>query len=207
MPGDEAAAGLGVAAAGHALNNLAVDDEGSPRIAPALGPIGRRVVPHDLAGLGIEGNQMGVRCGGDHGIFIDRQIARREIGRVGNQLFRQLALVFPDEIAGRGVEGLDLVGVIEDIKHAVMDDRGRLGGARDQRPRPRHLEILDIVLVDLVERAVAVAVKRAPPHQPVGRRRIAQHRVRNRREIAGGIGALLSERRDAGEQQRRQRES
>jgi hypothetical protein len=163
------------------------------------------VVPHHLAGLGVEADQMGVRRGDDQGAFIDRHVARREVDRVGDQLCRQLALVFPDEIAVGGVEGLDAVGVVEDEEHAVVDDRGGLGGARDHRPGPGDLEVLDVALVDLLERAVAVAVKGAPPHQPIGRRRIAQHGVGDGREVAGGIGGLLGERRSAGEQQRRQR--
>ena len=74
------------------------------------------------------------------------------------------------QVAGRGVERLDLVGIVEDEQHAVMHDRRRLGGAGGQRPGPGDLQVLDVALVDLVERAVAPAVVGAPPHQPVRRR-------------------------------------
>ena len=182
VAGDEAAAGLGIAAAGHALDHLAVDDERAAGIAPALGPVGGGVIPHDLAGLGVERDDMGVRGGDDQLVVVDRHVALGQVvAALGEQLRRQVALVFPDQVAGGGIERLDLVGVVEDEQHAVMHDRRRLGGAGGHRPRPGRLQVLDVVLVDLVERAVAPAVIGAPPHQPVRRRRIAQHRVGDRR--------------------------
>ena len=87
VAGDEAAAGLGVAAAGHALDDLAVDDERAARIAPALGPIGGGVVPRDLAGLGVEGNDMGIRGRDDELVVVDRHVALgHDVGVIGEQL-------------------------------------------------------------------------------------------------------------------------
>ena len=203
VAGDEAATGLGIAATGHALDHLAVDDEGTAGIAPALIPVGRGMVPDHLAGLGVERDDMGVGRGGDEIALIDRHVAGGEVLRVGDQPGREIALVFPDQVAGRRIERLDLVAEIEDVEHAVMDDGRRLGGAAGERPAPRDLEIFHIGFVDLLQRAVAVAVIGAPPHQPVRRRRIAQHRIGDRRQVPDGIGrlGLLRERRCAGEQQ------
>ena len=54
----------------------------------------------------------------------------------GRDRLRQVAAVFPDQVAGRGVERLDLVGVIQNIEDAIMDDRRPLCGAVRQRPPP-----------------------------------------------------------------------
>ena len=58
----------------------------------------------------------------------------------------------------------------------------------------------DVVAIDLVERAVAPAVERAPPHQPVGRIRLPQHFVgdRDERAAAGSARRRSSRRCDAG---------
>jgi hypothetical protein len=164
------------------------------------------MVPHELAGLGVERDDVGVIGGGNEIALMDRHVARRQIAGLGNHLGRQVAPVFPDQIAGCGVERLDLVGIIEDEQHAVMDDRRRLGGAGGHRPRPRHLEVLDVVLVDLIERAVPIAVIGTPPHQPIRRRWIAQHRVGDGGEGPRRIAGLLRECRRAREQQTRQSE-
>ena len=72
-----------------------------------------------------------------------------------------------------------------------MHDRRRLGGAVGQRPGPGDAEVLHVVLVDLVERAVAPAVVGAPPHQPVAGVRLPQHLVRHRPDRLHRIGRLL----------------
>ena len=51
------------------------------------------------------------------------------------------------------------------------------------RPDPRELQILDVVARDLVQRAVAPRLIVAARHQPVARRRIAQHLVGDRHEV------------------------
>ena len=184
VAGDEAAAGLGIAAAGHALDQLAVGDQRAAGIAPALGPVAGGVIPHHLAGRRVERHDMGV--GGRHEqlVLIDRHVALAErLAAFGHQLLRQSPGILPDQVAGRAIDRLHLVGIVEDVEHAVMHDRRGLGGARRERPGPGHLQILDVVLVDLVERAVAPAVIGAPPHQPVGRIGLEQHRIGHRLEV------------------------
>jgi hypothetical protein len=100
VSGDEAAARLGIAAARHALDDLAVDDERAAGIAPALGPVGGGVVPHHLAGLGIERHDVSVVGGGDEIAVVNRKIAGREVATFGQNLRRQVALVFPDQVGG-----------------------------------------------------------------------------------------------------------
>jgi hypothetical protein len=143
VAGDEATAGLGIAAAGHALDDLAVHDERTAGVAPALVPIGGLVVPNELSGFGVERNDMSIRGGDDQLVVIDCDVALRQIlAVVGEQLGRQIAFVFPDEVAGRAVW------------------------------------------------AVAPAIVGAPPHQPIRRRRIAQHGVGHRRQALAQICGL-----------------
>src|SRR5262249_18022050 len=60
VTGDEAATGLRIAAAGHALHDRAVGHEWAAGVAPALAPVGGRVIPSDLAGLHVERDQVRV---------------------------------------------------------------------------------------------------------------------------------------------------
>ena len=57
-----------------------------------------------------------------------------------------------------------------------MHDGRRLVGARIvHRPLPDELEMLNVVAVDLIQRAVAPALVVAAEHQPVTRRRVLEH--------------------------------
>ena len=206
VAGDIAAARLRVAATLHALHDRAAGDERAGGMAPAFGPVAGGVVPDDLAGLGVEREQVCVGGGDDQVALIDRHVAVGEIAAVGQHLGRQRALVFPDQVAGGAVERLHLVGIVEDVDDAVVRDRGHLGGTIGHRPGPGHLQVLHIVLVDLLERAVAVAVIGAPPHQPIAVRRIEQHLVGDGRQVPGRIGdlRLLRQHSGAREQQKGQ---
>ena len=69
-----------------------------------------------------------------------------------------------------------------------MDERCFLSGAAGgQAPGPQQLHILDIVFVDLIKRAIAPAIVSAAPHQPVAVRRIFQHFVGDRSNLAQQI--------------------
>src|SRR5262249_41452780 len=150
VAGHKAAAGLRIAATGHALHDRAIGDERAASVAPALVPVGGGVIPGHLAGLGIKRDQVRVRGRNDQLGLVDRHVALGErIAGFGDELRRQVALVLPQEVAVGGVERLHLVGVIEDEQHAIVYDRRRLGRAIAERPGPDQLEILDVALVDL----------------------------------------------------------
>jgi hypothetical protein len=71
---------------------------------------------------------------------------------------RQLVLVFPDQIAVGRVERVhDIVG-LRQVHDSVMHERRRFLIARFLGDRSRKLQLSDIVLVDLIERAVAPAL-------------------------------------------------
>ena len=149
---------------------------------------------------------MCVRGGNDQVALIDGHVAVGEIAAGAQHLFRQRALVFPDQVTSGAVERLHLVGIVEDVDDAVVHDRGHLGRPVGHRPGPGHLQVLHIVLVDLVERTVAVAAVGPPPHQPVTVGRIEQHLVGDGREIPRRVGELrlLREHGGAREQHKRQ---
>ncbi len=105
----------------------------------------------------------------------------------------------PDDAAGVAGGGVDLVEHarrIRDVDEAVLGERGRLheliGGDAAQRHRVEELQILDVRLVDLVERRIALAVIGAVVHQPVLRLRIGEplrrHVCRERRTRNHGAG-------------------
>ena len=82
----------------------------------------------------------------------------------------------PNQIARLGIQGLDNVTWTHEIKDAVVHDRRRLVGARIvHRPLPDELEMLNVVAVDLIQRAVTPALVVAAEHQPVTRRRVLEH--------------------------------
>ena len=187
--GDEASARFGVAAAGHALQHHPVHDERARGVAPAFAPVGRLVIPGDLAGLRVQRHEMRIGRGDHQLVLIDRHVALGHVvaGQIDDRL-RQVASILPDQVAGRGVQRLHLVGVIPDVEDTVVHDRRALGRTVGQRPGPGNLQVLDVVLGDLVERAEAEAVIGAAPHQPVARVRVAQHLVGDGTHVLRHIG-------------------
>ena len=83
---------------------------------------------------------------------------------------------------GHGVDGLDHVAGVRHVEHAAVGQRRPLLAARGEAPRPDEAQVAHVLTVHLVERAVAPAVRGAAPRQPVGRRRVFEHRVGDRRE-------------------------
>lgn len=94
---------------------------------------------------------------------------RREEDLVDDRV--ELGLVAPELLAGCGVERLHLVVRGRVIEHAVDDDRRGLQPAGDFAGLmdPGDLELLDVRLVDAVERAVAARLPVAVINRPVRR--------------------------------------
>ena len=96
-----------------------------------------------------------------------------------------LVPVAPQELAGGGVERLHDAERAGDVQDAVVDEGVRLGPALGaDGPRPDESQPVGVPRVDLVERAVAPAIERAAPVDPVRRVRIEQHGVGDRRHLA-----------------------
>ena len=137
-------------------------------------------LPHLLAGLRVESEDVVVRAGVDDVAAVDGHVpvGLEQVGEdVLLHVLRHLAPVLPDEVAGDGVDRLDDVARVRHVEHAPVGQRCPLLAARPERARPDHPQVADVVPVDLIERAVAPAVLRPAPHQPVAGRRVLQHGV------------------------------
>ena len=94
---------------------------------------------------------------------------------------RQRSAIAPEERARSGVNRKHLIAGRRDEHDAVDDHRRRLVAIlRSGREDPCGLKALDVVCVDLAERAVAPAVIGAADHRPIGVGRILQAIGRNR---------------------------
>ena len=138
-------------------------------------------VPHHLARLGVEGDDVVVHAGMEDQLAVDRDVpvgVDQAADHVVAQVVRPGAAVLPDQVARRRVDGLDGVLRVRHEHHAVADQRrSLLAAAGRQRAAPDQPEARDVVAVDLIERAVAPAVERAAPHQPLVGARVQQLRV------------------------------
>ena len=183
MGRDEAGAVLVALAAGHAGDDLPVDDDRTARVAVAEPVVGHGVVPDHLAGPRVEGDDVGVVRVQEDLVFVDGDRPRACAERIVGRPLEALA-VLPDGVAGDRVERLHDVQRTRQVHDAVVDDGRGLRQAGGHRPRPDQPELVDVVPVDLVERAVAPAVQRPPPVDPVGRIGVGEHCVGDRREVA-----------------------
>ena len=84
-------------------------------------------------------------------------------------------LVFPDNIAISGIQRQDRRWRRDHVHHAVMHQRDALHRAAGKAPGPREAELVHVLLIDLVERAVALRIVSAAEHQPVIRTGVGQH--------------------------------
>jgi hypothetical protein len=185
MGGDEAA---GARDAGAVADDLAV---GHDQPAGMLG-LGLELeglgLPAQLAGARVDRHDIAVGRGEiDHVLEDRRDLGARQVGGpdLGRQVLGIIALVFPDFIARGGVDGEQAGARLDHVHHAVMDERRRFLRARRQAAGERHLQLRDIALVDLIERAVALLVIGPADLQPVPRRRIDQHLLRHRLVVGG----------------------
>ena len=141
--GDEAA--HAELAARDADHDLAVHDQRRHGHVVALLPVGDGLAfPGDLAGRGVERDQHGVLPGHVDLVAVQRDAALGVVQRA--EAFGQLALVLPDQVAGPGVEGEELVVRRGDEHDAVVDDRRRLvAGVDAGRVAPDRGQVLDVV--------------------------------------------------------------
>ena len=181
--GDEAGAVLVALAAGHARDDLAVDDDRSARVAVAEPVVGHHVIPDHLAGPRVQGDDVGVVGIEEDLVVVDGDGPRARAERIVGRPLEALA-VLPDEVAGDRVEGLHDVERARQVHDPAVDDRRGLRQSGGHRPRPGQPELVNVVAVDLIERAVAPAVQRPAPVDPVGRVGVGEHRVGDRREVA-----------------------
>ena len=178
---DEAAVGAEARAALQPLDHLAARHDRTARVREPQGPVGDHRRPDVLAVARVESDQPGIGGGENDLVLVDREVAHRP----HPDLLDGTDLVFPDEIARRRVDRLHDVPRLHDVHRAAVDDRHVLVRADvvPDRPDPRQPQVLHVVAGDLGERAVAPRLVVAARHQPVARRRIAQHLVGDRHVV------------------------
>ena len=154
----------------------------------------RRVVedlglPRQLPGRGVNRVDVAVVAGIDDHVPVDRHVpvdgdepgGRSQIRGIG----RHLPAVLPVEIAGHRVHRLHMVVRVRHVQRAAVDQRRAFLVAGRQGAGPHQAQLVHVVPVDLVERAVTPSVQGASPHEPVARRRILQHGVGDGRKLGG----------------------
>src|SRR6516165_12129091 len=145
------------------------------------------LVPCHLAALGVERHEVIVGAGEVELILPKPDTTARRVQL--SEVFGQLPLVTPDLVAGLRVEGDDLVLWSRHEHDAVVDDRrGLMAFVDASRKGPRWLQILDVGRVDLVERAVPLAVISAPVEHPVAGFGVGEPIGSNRAVVANLAG-------------------
>src|SRR5262245_60250205 len=90
---------------------------------------------------------------------------------------RRWPLIFPDEIAGRGVERLHCSAGYVEVNNALVDGGYRLRDALAEPSRPGEGQLTDVLFVHLIERTEALRIVCAAEHEPVLGTRIQEHLV------------------------------
>ena len=142
-------------------------------------------VPADGARTSVEADQVRVGRGQYDDVVQDGQAAglRRQ-----TPAFVHGAPILPQQLTIARVERIDDVAGVGQIHDPVVHERRGLRGTRLERPRPRQLQRAHIGGRDLIERAVAPAVQRAAPVQPVRRIGVREHRIGHVSQHGHGAG-------------------
>ena len=173
IEGRHEAADAFVAARGAGVHEAAHGERRRGR-AVVLPPVGHLGVPQKRAREPVEGDDVSVIGDHEDAVAGNRHAAVDAARCVADQALRARAAVLPDPTSVAGVERIALVGG-GDVHDPAHHDRGHLQarGAR-QGEDPTGSQPRDVALVDLVERAVAVAAELAVVGGPV---RLRRHRT------------------------------
>ena len=163
-------AGLGIAgfhaalhaelATGHAGDDQALDDQRSGRSGVAGGVVVDLFLPHDLAGVLVQGHELGVEGREDNQIAVQCRAAVNHV-TARHDAFGQAVLVLPELLAGLGVERKDAAVGGGHVHLAVENDGlGFLAALllATEGEGPHRDQVLDGLDVDLVECAEALTL-------------------------------------------------
>ena len=184
--GDESTTAHLAGAAG-ADDDLAVGGERRHREEVTVLVVGQRLLPDHGAGLAVERDHARVHGAEVDAVPVERGAAvhRQDLDQAG-EVFRKLRLVLPEDLAGRGVHRVDAIELLPERRrhdhHAVVHERRRLLVAGlAQREHPPRRQALDVLYIDLGERAVAPAAVAPVVGEPVLRLlvRVGQSLVRH----------------------------
>ncbi len=152
--------------AGHADDQQIADRQRRRRRAVRVDVRAHLRFPEPLAGEAVEAEHVCVVGDHEDTIADDRRASIHADARLADDAAMTRLLVRPQRATRRRVNRLNLVPA-RDIHDAVDHDRRRLRAGLGHRKRPNRREPLDVRCVDLIERAVAVAGKRAVIQRPV----------------------------------------
>ena len=159
-------------------DEFAIGDKRRRRHVLAAGVVADDRSPDFLAGLRLERDEHGFGQHDEHLVAVERDTT---IDGFASHVARRLAAIAPQDGARFRVEREHLVERARDEHHAAVDDRRRfVAVVHARRERPHGLQALHVAGIDLVERAVAPSVVRAPRHQPIRCRRVLQPIGRDR---------------------------
>ncbi len=96
---------------------------------------------------------------------------------VATYVIRYGTAVLPNQVSVGGINRLDnngfiLIGGMNDIHHTLMHQRNDLLSSRGHSPRPFHLQLVNIVAVNLVEWTETMVIIGPAVQQPISRIRI-----------------------------------
>ncbi|MNM92608.1 hypothetical protein D3C81_1049460 [compost metagenome] len=145
-------------ATGHAGNQLAVDHQrrGADRVAFLV--VGDFLAPHHLAGVLVQRHELGVEGAEDHQVAIQRDATVDHVAARAD-VIGQARIVLPEFLAGARIHGEDPGVGTGHVHHAVLDHRLRLLATlffTAEGKRPRRAQLLDVVDVENIQRAVAL---------------------------------------------------
>jgi len=181
VSGDEAAFLLEALATVDAADDDAPRHHGPGGVGVALAVVRLDRLPDLLARARVDRDHRRVIGREEQLVAVERDVLGRAAEGLG--LRRELVGVLPDQLAGRGIDGLQHVAGAGEVHHAVVDQWRPLVAALAHREYPGELQIAHVVAAHLRERTVALGIFRAPPAQPVFRGRIAQHVLADGAEI------------------------
>jgi len=177
--GPQQAAGLRVArldaadhaelAARHAGEHHAVGNDGRGGGRVAGGIVVDLLLPHHVAGVLVERDQLGVQRGEDHEVVVQRSAAVDHVA-AGHDALGQAVLVLPQLPAGGGVQRKDARVGRGDEHLAVHDHRLGLLAAlllAAEGEGPHGQQLRGVAGIDLLERRVALALGVDPPGEDV----------------------------------------
>ena len=148
------------------------------------------LLPGELAGLGVERDELGVERAEIDEIAVERGAAVDDVA-AGQDALGQTGVIFPLLVAGLGVDGVEPAIGAGDVDHAVMDQRLTLLPAlllAAERERPGGRQTFDVRLVDLLQRAEALRLQT----QAIGDDRFRVGRIVQQHFVGDGFGASAS---------------
>ena len=180
-------------AAAPSRHDAAVRDDGARAVGGWVDlPVQDLRLPDQFAGLGVQRKGVVVVAVVQDQAVVDRDVpvVLRVEAHLGIETFGLFPRVAPDEVPGRRVHGLDRVLERGNVEDAVVGQWRDLGRPDFDFASPRQAQLVDVLAVDLIQRAVSPTVVRPAEHEPLRRRRVLQHLVRDghegRRRILGG---------------------